>query len=84
MATLRDIVEVIESAAEALVPYRRVTESKTAVGTQRETGRVDRTGLWWRIELELIVRGDITGSSCLVVEYTVVQCDCENPSLLTL
>lgn len=73
--TLAVVVEVVESAAQALVPDSRATESECAVGADGETAGVDGTGLGRAVELELLVGGNVTSAVVAVGEDTVVEGD---------
>ena len=71
------IVEVVEATAEALVKHTRATECKRAVIADREPGRNDGASLRRSIELELVVGSYISRSACLVLENTILKCDCK-------
>lgn len=78
------VVQVVEFAAQALVPYSGATQRKTVVRANREAGGIDGTSLWGLIELELIIRGDITGPAGLIFEAGVGEGQCQRPGELTL
>lgn len=71
----RPIVEVEEATAEALVKHTCATQSKRTVVADREPGRDDGASLRRSIELELVVGCNVSRSTCLVLENTILKCD---------
>ncbi len=53
------IVEVVEVAAEALVPGGVIAEGELTILADGEASGVDSTSLGWVIKLELVVGGDV-------------------------
>ena len=67
------VVEIVEIAAETLVEGRRAAERQTAITADAEAGGVDCTGLWWGVELELIVGCNVTSATLVVLEHAIVD-----------
>jgi hypothetical protein len=86
LASIVLVVEVVEAAAQALVPYCRAAESERAVATDGEAGGVDCACLGWAIKLKLLVGGDVAGAAGGIGEDTVLEHDVEGAvlSLLSL
>lgn len=61
------VVNVVESTRQALVENGLVTEGKLSVISDRPSGSIDGTSLWWRtVKLELSVGNDRSDSSLRV------------------
>ena len=60
---LLDVVDVVEGAGKAVVEDVVVSESERAVAADTESGLDEGTGLDGRVELELMVGGDVANAS---------------------
>ena len=67
------VVEVVEATRVAGVEDGRATKSERAIATDGETASVDGTSLRWRVELELVVGGNVASVALLVLEHPVVE-----------
>lgn len=63
------VVQVVEGAAEALVPGGVVTDGERVVAADREPGGVDGTSLRWLVELELVVGRNVASAALRVLEH---------------
>ena len=71
------VIQVVKATAAALPPDTAVTKGQSAVLANREARGVNGTGLWWVIELELIVGGNVTCSTVCVFENAIVESEGE-------
>lgn len=67
------VIKVIERTTPALVEDSRASKSESVVGAYRESTGIDSACLRRRIELELEVACDITVTTSLILQHTVVQ-----------
>jgi hypothetical protein len=77
-------VQVVEAATQALPPNGRAADSQSVVGTEGEAGGVDGTCLRWVVKLELIVGGNVSSTSSLILENTTLEGQGESARSLTL
>lgn len=75
------VVEVGEPPSVARVEDGGGAKSKRAVAQDGKSSGVDCTGLWWGIELELVIGCDVSSSLLGVRENAVGKGDGENTSL---
>lgn len=78
------VVEVVEVAAQALVPSGVGAECERTILADGETSGVDGTSLGWVIELELVVGGDIASAALRVLEDTTGEGQLEGSGLSLL
>lgn len=77
------IVEVVEGTAQALLEDGVGTEDKSVVvGADSPASIVDRTGLSLVVELELVVRGNVTNATLGILQDTVGEGEHESGTLL--
>jgi hypothetical protein len=62
------IVQVVELIGQALIGNLRVPERQDVVVADGEARCAQGIVLWWRIELELVVAGDVSRATSAVLE----------------
>lgn len=70
LASSRLIVEIIKRSTEALVEDCGAAKGKGAVCADGESTRIDGTLLRWTIELELVIRSDVSSASMRVEQLS--------------
>jgi hypothetical protein len=80
-------VQVVESARETLVPYSGCRaasrgESEGAVAADREARRLASTSLETGIILQLVIAGDVSLTTSLILEDTILEAQGQGASLL--
>ena len=78
------VVQVVERAAQALVPHCITTDGERAVGADGEPRGVDGASLWWVVELELLIGRDVASAALRIHENTIVEGDDERGMLSLL
>ena len=67
------VVQVVKGSTEALPEDAAATETKSSIFTDGKSSGIDGTGLWWIVELELVVGSNITGTTLRILEDTIVK-----------
>lgn len=65
------IIEIVKASRQALVEDTASAKSESAVSANAEASSVESASLWWVIELELVVAGDVAGTAMGVLENAV-------------
>ena len=61
------VVQVIEVSTQAFIEYVRATKGERSIVASREASRVDGSGLWRIVELELVVGSNISRTSLRIM-----------------
>ena len=78
------VVEVVEIAAQALIPSGVGAECERTILADGETSGVDGTSLGWVIELELVVGGNVASAALRIHEDTTRKSQLEGSRLSLL
>jgi hypothetical protein len=66
-------VQVVEVAGQALIPDSVVTDGKGLIAAQREARGLASASLNWGVKLELVVAGDVSLATSLVLQDTISE-----------